>query len=113
MSPLVPGPCPAWCEREHADVYGAQHRAEVGHLDVQGKRLFVIVVQTLDRPATVMISGEELLIIEEDQTADARGVFTLLGWPFLAQLIERAAFIVERFNGAARRAEAERELAGW
>jgi len=112
MSETTAGTCPAWCEREHADVQGAYHRAEVGHLDIQGKRLFVVVLQTFDRPATVMLSGAESLIIEEDATEDARGLFTLLGFPFLAQLVERAAFIVERHNGAARRAASERELMG-
>lgn len=105
MSETTAGTCPAWCERDHADVQGAYHRAEVGHLDIQGKRLFVIVLATFDRPAAVMLTGAESMIIEEDDTEDARGVFTLLGFPFLAQLIERAAFIVERHNAAWRLAQ--------
>lgn len=110
---LVPDPCPAWCERAHADVYGAQHRAEVGHIDIRDERIFVIVTQLFDRPASVMLSGKEVVLaLEEDQTEDMRALVTLLGWPFMAQLVERAAFIVERFNGAARRAEAEAELMG-
>lgn len=112
MSETTAGTCPAWCEREHAFVQGAYHRAEVGHLDIQGKRLFVVVRQTLGDMATVMISGAEYMIIEEDAAEDVRGVFTLLGFPFLAQLIERAAFIAKRHNDAVRRAASERELRG-
>src|SRR5690606_19685726 len=105
MSETTAGTCPAWCERDHADVQGVHHRAEVGHLDIRGKRLFVIVLATFDRPAAVMLTGAEPMIIEEDDTEDARGVFTLLGFPFLAQLTERAAFIVARHNVAWRLAQ--------
>lgn len=105
--------CPPWCERTHANVEGSVHRAEVGHLDVQGKRLFVIVFQGFGGWPTVMISGAECLIIEEDQLDDARALFTLLGFPFFAQLIERGQFVVERFNAAARRAATAAENSRW
>lgn len=112
MSVRDTSPCPAWCERDHANVQGVYHRAEVGHLDIQGKRLMVVVIQSLDRPAAVMLSGPESLVIEQDQTEDIRGVFTLLGFPFLAQLIERAAWIVDRHNTATRHAASVDERAG-
>lgn len=103
MSDPVLDPCPAWCERTHANVVGSMHRAEVGHVDIRGERLFVVVVQTSPEPLQVLLSGAASVVIDEAHTSDVRELVTLLGWPFLAQLIESAAFIVERFNAAAER----------
>lgn len=96
MSEPLTTPCPAWCERQHPIDPGALHRAEIGKVDLRDERLVVVVAQSPGRPPAVHIGGRLFVGFDTLDLDDVRAMFTALGFPFLAQLIEQAQQIVER-----------------
>ena len=98
-------PCPAWCESRHPANPGHMHRREVGRLWLRGEPLLVIIQQAPGFPARIALGGLGYMEIGEDDLDDARAIFTALGFPFLAQLVNDAAEIVQPFNDALRLAQ--------
>lgn len=105
MSTHAQNPCPAWCESRHPANPGHMHRREVGRLWLKGEPLIVIIQQAPSMPARVCLSGLGYMEIAEDDYDDARAVFTALGFPFLAQLVNEAAEIAQPFNDELRLAQ--------
>jgi hypothetical protein len=112
MSNTQPDPCPAWCERTHHVGAGHVHRCEVGRLTVLGEVITVIVAQTPTCDARVALTSFGYVAINEDDLDDARALFTLLGFPYLAQLIEQAQAIAQHANDQRWRARTAEETPG-
>ncbi|MFI0484912.1 hypothetical protein [Actinomadura sp. 9N215] len=85
-------PCPAWCAGIHP--VGGVHRVEVGSVTVDGKGVRVVVLQTPSHTPSVVISGAVYVAVHEEDHEDMAELLTMCGQPALADLVRRAAQIM-------------------
>ncbi|PKK13857.1 hypothetical protein [Thermomonospora sp. CIF 1] len=93
------GNCPPWCDGEHPADAGAVHSHEVGAACIDGKRVFVFLLQVPGRlrsPAApvVAISGPVYVEIDAGRHDGVATLLTLCGQNELADLVRRAAAVL-------------------